>query len=363
MGKMIVLIPTYNERPNLEQLTTAILKSLPTTDILIIDDGSPDGTGELAEELRRLNPHIFVLHRGKKAGLGRAYLAGFKWALAQPYQLIVTMDADFSHDPTYLPVLVDLAAQGAGIAVGSRYIRGGRITGWGWQRYLLSWTANWITRLVLGLKVHDVTAGYKCYRRDFLEQIDLDGVVSPGYAFQVEMITAAQELAAPVLETPVTFRDRTIGRSKVSRHELIGSAKSLVRLAIRRKGFREAGKFGLVGLLNVFVDLGLTNLFVAYTSQPRLSGYLATCVALVSSFLFNRGWTFSSTRQNAFGQFLRFIGVNGLGALINALIYTMLIDSIHYNAAKLVAIGAAATWNFLGTKYWVFGGERLRRYP
>jgi dolichol-phosphate mannosyltransferase len=217
--KTTVVIPTYNEAENLRALATALLAlPLPDLDLLVIDDESPDGTGTLADELsRELAPRLRVVHRPAKSGLGTAYLDGFNLALQNGADYVAQMDADFSHSPTYLPHFV-ANIERHDVVVGSRYVPGGRLDErWSFGRYLLSWWANSVyVRLILGLRVRDATAGFKLWRRSALEKIDLDRVRSNGYVFQVEMAYLAEQNGLRILEYPIYFEDRRIGRSKMS---------------------------------------------------------------------------------------------------------------------------------------------------
>lgn len=217
MNPALVIIPTYNERENLGPISEAVLKADPRVDILVVDDNSPDGTGQLADELAAKNPRIRVLHREKKQGLGRAYLHAFRWALAEKYQFIIEMDADFSHDPKYLPKLIDTAQGGADIALGSRYVEGGGTVNWGVGRQLISQGGSLYARTILGVKVRDLTGGFKCFNRRVLETIDLDAVQSSGYAFQIELTYRALKKGFTVKEVPIVFEDRRVGQSKMSR--------------------------------------------------------------------------------------------------------------------------------------------------
>lgn len=217
MNPALVIIPTYNERDNLEPISTAVLKADPRVDILVVDDNSPDGTGQLADELAAKEPRIKVLHREKKQGLGRAYLHAFRWALEHDYQYIVEMDADFSHDPRYLPTIIDTAVNGADIALGSRYVEGGGTVNWGVSRQLISQGGSLYARTILGVKIRDLTGGFKCFNRRVLEAIDLDAVQSSGYAFQIELTYRALKKGFTVKEVPIVFEDRRVGQSKMSR--------------------------------------------------------------------------------------------------------------------------------------------------
>ena len=216
MSKALVIIPTYNEKENIEKIVPEILEKDPSIDILIVDDNSPDGTGKIADRLSSENKRICVLHREKKSGLGTAYLIGFKYALENGYDYIFEMDADFSHDPAYLPQFLE-AIQGADLVLGSRYISGVNVINWPMSRLLLSYYANAYSRWVTGLPVKDATGGFKCFRRKVLEQIDLDKVHSEGYSFQIEMSFRAWKRGFKIKEIPIVFWDRRAGTSKMSK--------------------------------------------------------------------------------------------------------------------------------------------------
>ncbi len=215
----MVVIPTYNEAENLPNMAGELLAlGLPGLEMLVVDDNSPDGTGPIADNLAERYPdRVHVIHRSGKLGLGTAYVTGFRYALDHGADLIVQMDADFSHSPSYIPQLVEASA-GYDVVIGSRYVAGGGLDErWSWWRYLLSWWANSVyTRLILGLKVKDATAGFKCWRRATLEGIGLERVRSNGYVFQVEMAYLTEKMGYRFLEIPIYFEDRRIGRSKMS---------------------------------------------------------------------------------------------------------------------------------------------------
>jgi dolichol-phosphate mannosyltransferase len=217
--RIMVVIPTYNEADNLPTMVGELLAlDLPGLQILVVDDNSPDGTGKIAEELAKRYPgRIHVIHRSGKLGLGTAYVTGFAYALEHGADLVIQMDADFSHSPSYIPKLVE-AAKDFDVVVGSRYVSGGSLDErWSWWRYFLSWWANSVyTRLILGVKVKDATAGFKCWRRATLEGIGLERVRSNGYVFQVEMAYLTEKLGYRFLELPIYFEDRRIGRSKMT---------------------------------------------------------------------------------------------------------------------------------------------------
>jgi len=209
-----VVLPTYDERENLPLIVPRILETAPEIDVLVVDDNSPDGTGAIADELASREPRVRVLHRPRKEGLGRAYLAGFAEALDAGYGRILEMDADFSHDPSSLPALL---AADADVVLGSRYVPGGGTVNWGLGRRLLSRGGSLYARTILGVRVRDLTGGFKCFRREVLEKLDLPSVRSSGYAFQIELTYRALRRGFRVVELPITFVDRRVGRSKMSR--------------------------------------------------------------------------------------------------------------------------------------------------
>jgi len=214
--RALVIVPTYNERPNLALLISSVLVQDARLDVLVVDDSSPDGTGVLADELAAADPRVHVLHRANKAGLGRAYLAGFAWALAQPYDVIFEMDADFSHDPKYLVDFLAAIAD-ADLIIGSRYKSGVNVINWPMSRLLLSYCANIYARTITGLPLTDSTGGFKCFRREALASIPLDQVRSNGYAFQIEMSFRVWRRGFRVREIPIVFTDRVEGQSKMSK--------------------------------------------------------------------------------------------------------------------------------------------------
>jgi dolichol-phosphate mannosyltransferase len=235
--RALVCLPTYDERENVGPITEAILASTPDVDILVIDDNSPDGTGQLADAIASREPRVKVLHRAGKEGLGKAYLAGFAWALARGYPLVLEMDADFSHNPRYLPRMLELARE-ADLVLGSRNVKGGGTVNWGLGRKILSRGGSFYARTILGLPVRDLTGGFKCFHREVLEAIDLGSVQCSGYAFQIELTYRAVKKGFRVAELPIIFEDRRVGQSKMSRRivlEAIGKVWS-----IRRSGFPRA---------------------------------------------------------------------------------------------------------------------------
>lgn len=232
-GAVLVIVPTYNERENIRELVGQ-LRALPgDIHVLVVDDNSPDGTGVMADALAAHDPGVAVLHRAGKLGLGTAYKAGFAYGLARSYQYICTMDADFSHNPASLPALVDKAAAGDDLVVGSRYVRGGGVVGWPAGRKLLSALANRLAHLFLGIAARDCTAGFRCYRRAVLETIPLDSIFSGGYSFLIEMAFLCEAAGFRIGEVPITFVNRTQGDSKISKLEIYKAMYTLLRLRTR----------------------------------------------------------------------------------------------------------------------------------
>jgi len=230
--EVLVVLPTFNERSNLQEVVAGVRQL--GHDVLVVDDASPDGTGELADGLAAADSGVRVLHRERKLGLGSAYQDAFRIGLAEGSALFVEMDADGSHRPQDLDAIVEAARGCSGLAIGSRYIKGGQIVGWPPHRWLLSWAANSYCRILLGLATHDCTSGYRCYTRELLAQIGLDQVVSQGYSFQIEMVHRAKRLGFPVVEVPIRFEDRVAGASKVSQGEIRRALWTVLRLSLGR---------------------------------------------------------------------------------------------------------------------------------
>ncbi|MGH7571133.1 MAG: polyprenol monophosphomannose synthase [Gemmatimonadota bacterium] len=216
MGEALVVIPTYNERENVQKIVPRVLAADSRLEVLVVDDDSPDGTGEVAARLASEIERLHVLHRSAKQGLGAAYLAGFDWALERGYRLVFEMDADLSHDPQHLPEFLALMDE-CDVVVGSRYMRGVTVVNWPMGRLVLSWLANWYARVVTGIPLHDLTSGFKCYRRDVLEHLRLGDIHSNGYAFQIETVFRAWRYGYRVVEMPIVFVDRDVGASKMSK--------------------------------------------------------------------------------------------------------------------------------------------------
>ena len=229
--KTLIVTPTYNERKNIHELVSTLFELNPDFHILVVDDSSPDGTAEIVKELQADCANLHLLSRNEKTGLGSAYIAGFNYALERDYEAVVQMDADMSHDPKDVPLLIE-AIENADLAIGSRYISGINVVNWPLQRLIISYGANIYTRLVTRLPVRDATGGFKCWRREALEAINLDGVRSQGYSFQIEMTYRAWLKGFRITEIPIIFVDRTIGESKMTRSIMLEAAVMIPRLRI-----------------------------------------------------------------------------------------------------------------------------------
>lgn len=220
--RALIVVPTYNEIENLESLVASILENVPSPllEILIVDDGSPDGTGKLADQLAARDPRIHVLHRRKKMGLGTAYVNGFQWGLERGFDVLIEMDADFSHNPHYLPRMIELLERND-VVIGSRYVAGGGTVNWGMARKVLSRCGSFYSRMILGASIRDFTGGFNGWRRGVLESVDLASLRSDGYSFQIELKYRAHLKGFKIDEFPIVFEDRKVGKSKMSRRIVI----------------------------------------------------------------------------------------------------------------------------------------------
>jgi len=233
-NRIVIVMPTYNERQNLESIAGRVRAALPAADLLVVDDNSPDGTGDLADKLAETDAQVQVMHRTGKAGLGKAYIAGFAWALERGYDVIVEMDADGSHQPEHLPSLV-AALNGADVSIGSRWVPGGKVVNWPKTREALSRAANIYTRLMLGLSVRDATAGFRAYRATTLRTISLDQVESTGYCFQIDLTLRVADAGLRIVEVPITFVEREHGASKMSNSIIMEAFWRVAQWGVQRR--------------------------------------------------------------------------------------------------------------------------------
>lgn len=231
VSRLLVTLCTYNERESLGRLIAEIHAHAAEADLLVVDDASPDGTGELADELAAADPRVRVLHRAGKLGLGTATVAAFRYAFAGGYDLVLNMDADFSHPPSAIPRLL-ACMDAADVAIGSRYVPGGEIRGWPLSRHVMSRGVNLLTRTMLGLSPRDTSGAFRCYRTEVLRRIDFDRIVAKGYAFEEEILYRCRKAGARFAEVPIVFEDRTVGRSKVSGREIVTALRDLGKLSV-----------------------------------------------------------------------------------------------------------------------------------
>ncbi len=360
--KYLVIIPTYNEKQNIGRLIPEVLNQDKRIDILVVDDNSPDGTAEIVKKLskksyRRLN----LIERSGKQGLGTAYRDGFIWGLKKNYDYFISMDADFSHPPKALSEMIKLSEKyPRTIILGSRYIKGGKIVGWDFKRHFNSHVANWVTRMLLGTRAKDSTAGFKCYPKEFIKAINLKSLVASGYAFQVEMLFLAKEKGFAVKEFPITFYDRKDGISKIS-GELKRSSWIVLRLALRRRIVRQFIKFGVVGFICSLIDWAvffaikfLTGWELQYLKQI-IKG-ISFVVSATFSYILNRTWTFRSADPAVIKQAGLFFVVATIGLGLNNLIFYLITGIFGWPdiLGLIIATLIVMFWNFSANKLFVF---------
>jgi dolichol-phosphate mannosyltransferase len=233
LDKAVVIIPTYNEIANIEKMLETLERLHPSLNVLIIDDGSPDGTAQVVKNFQNKKKNLFILERTGKLGLGTAYIKGFRWALEKGYEAVVTMDCDFSHDPETIPHFTEKIGE-YDLAIGSRYVGGIRIMNWPMQRLLLSFFASIYAKIITGIPFSDSTGGFNCYSKRALQSLDLDKVFSIGYAFQIELKYKIWSLGLPCIEVPITFWERTVGKSKMSRKIVLEAVINVFRLRFKK---------------------------------------------------------------------------------------------------------------------------------
>ena len=232
MATALIIIPTYNEAPNAEKIITEVLQQSDMVEVLIVEDNSPDGTAAIVKKMMETNPRIHILERERKLGLGTAYVAGFKYAIQNKFDYIFEMDADFSHNPKEIPIMLSKMDE-CDLLIGSRYIKGVNVVNWPMKRLILSYSANIYTRLITGMPIHDATAGFKCYKRKVLESLDLDSIRSNGYAFQIETNFLAWKKGFTLMEMPIVFVDRRVGVSKMNKKIVYEAAFMVWKLKAR----------------------------------------------------------------------------------------------------------------------------------
>lgn len=364
----LIVIPTFNEKENIKRIIEAIGEFDLPAEILVVDDSSPDGTGKIVTQIAKSSSKVHLLTRTEKQGLGKAYIAGFNWGIENGYKKFISMDADFSHPPEALSRLIELCDSQT-VVIGSRYIKGGKIVGWDAKRYINSWGANFVTRLLLGIHAKDATAGFKCYPVEFFKKINLDKVQAAGYAFQVEMVMLAQEAGFKLVETPITFKDREVGESKIS-GELSKSAKLVFRLFSQKKSVRQFVKFAIVGAVNTLVDWAvyypvrillvswLPNVSVKNVRQ--IAKAISFIVSALSNYVMNRKWTFRSTEKKVASEAGKFMIVALGGLVINQVFFYLVTNSLRWRDifGLIIATAAATLWNFFINRNWTFKNSK-----
>lgn len=240
--RVLTIIPTYNELESLPKTLQRLRAAVPASDVLVVDDNSPDGTGQLADSIAADDAQVHVLHRKGKEGLGAAYIAGFKWGLEAGYEILVEMDADGSHQPEQLPQLLEAVEQGADLAMGSRWVQGGSVVNWPLYRQAISRVGSTYARLMLGLKIKDVTGGYRAFRRSTLEKLNLDQVDSVGYGFQVDLAWRVAKMGLRIEERPITFVERELGASKMSGNIVVEAMINVTRWGLQSRWNKLRGK-------------------------------------------------------------------------------------------------------------------------
>lgn len=233
MTRLLITLCTYNERENIELLIPELLATVPTASVLVIDDNSPDGTGDLVNELARDNAQVRVLHRKGKLGLGTATVAGFQYAIQHDFDVLINLDADFSHNPRHIPEMLSHLDR-ADIVIGSRYVKGGGVLGWGIRRHLMSVTINTFARCILGLRTRDNSGSFRCYRMSCLKRVDWEKTISRGYAFQEEVLYRCARAGCTFIESPIIFEDRRYGQTKINLYECAAAVKDIMRLGWQR---------------------------------------------------------------------------------------------------------------------------------
>jgi dolichol-phosphate mannosyltransferase len=353
--RSVVVIPTYDEAENVVRVLDEVLAAASDADVLVVDDNSPDGTAAIVVDHPAFGDRVHLLRRPGKAGLGAAYRAGFGWALARGYDRVAQMDADLSHPPSRLPALL-AALDDSDVAVGSRYVAGGGVRNWSWQRRLLSWAGNRYVRLVLGTGVRDNTAGFKAFRREALEEIGVLESESNGYSFQIENTWRARAAGLRVVEVPITFTDRTEGRSKMSGSIAV---EALARVLLWR--YAELLTFLLVGGIGYVVDVAAFNVFRSLepfrSIDPAYARTMAVAIAMVVTYLGNRTYTWRddtrAVRRREIGLFVLF-NVIGFGFSVATLVVShdlmgltsRLADNISANVVGMALGTAFRFWTY-----------------
>jgi dolichol-phosphate mannosyltransferase len=360
--EVAIIIPTYNESENLPKLLKKIFFIFKKNDIvgrvIVVDDNSPDGTAKIAEKLANKFP-IDVILRTENRGYGSSCIAGFRLALKKKFDVIITMDSDFSHDPEVIPLMLKKINLGAQVVIGSRRVGNGRVVGWNLWRHFCSFGASQFSRLVLGLNSKDVTSGFRAYRIEVLKSLDLSKIKSNGYSFLEELLYYIEEKSLKIVEIPITFKDREKGKSKLSKKEIINFFINMLRLKFHliKIRYNQLIKFLFVGLLGTFVNMfflwGLTTAGL----NLIISSLIAIELSLLGNFTLNNIWTFRSRKKVTFGsKIIKYHLSVLIGIIFNFIILMILTKSfgVFYLVSNLLGILGGTLINYILSSYWAW---------
>ncbi len=349
----LVILPTYNEKATIKQVLEGILRHK-NVSVLVVDDNSPDKTAGVVKKHKEFGKRVHLLS-GEKQGLGEAYKRGFVWAVNESTaDAFLEMDADLSHNPEDIPRLLD-ALKSADVAIGSRYVKGGKVIGWGMHRKILSFGGNLVARMIAGLwSVRDCTAGFRAFRRKTVQGVDFSELPGKGYSFQIALLNTVKRQERTIVEVPVTFTDREKGTSKLGVSDILEFGVVAVRLGFQT--YARLIKFLLVGASGLIVNWGVFALLWLYTGVPAwLSIAVATEASILSNFFLNNAWTFKDRRTtHIIGRLTRYHYTALGGLLITYLAYFSLENAMHALVAYPVAIMAATAWNFALSYFWAW---------
>jgi len=361
MSKYLVAIPTYNEINNIEPLLKRLLALGEDLEIVFIDDNSPDGTADIIKRFQSDGLPIKLIERPSKLGLASAYLTAMKYALDQDYEAMIQMDADLSHPPEVVSNMIK-RLDSHDLIIGSRYVPGGSVVNWSFLRRLLSRAGSLYAKLILTLPINDLTGGYNAWHRRIMEKMVLSDIKSNGYSFQIEMKHHAYELGAEHLEIPITFAERSSGRSKLSRKIVLEAIWRVPLIALRSRRysrFKKFFKFSLVGLSGLSIDLIIiASLVEIWHWSPLWASVVSFSVAVVNNFLWNKYWTWRDRRPNLIGQFSKFALAALVGLLINFVVMDWLLKlGVHYIPSRFIVIAIIVFWNYFINSFWTFRNQ------
>ena len=363
--RLLVMVPTYNESLNIEAFLQAVFEHIPhDADVLVIDDNSPDGTARLVEAAAARYPgRLYLLNRPDKGGLAQAYLAAFDWGLPRDYDVFLEIDADFSHNPAYIPGMIE-AIQDHDVVIGSRNIRGGGVEGWPFFRQLISKGGSWYSRVILGCPVRDLTGGFNMWRKSALEKIGLCSIISKGYSFQIEMKYRAYVAGCSIEEIPILFSERKRGTSKMSKEIFLEALAAVWKMKKQfggDSGINQFVKFGITGALGTLTNTALFFLCADVLSFPEIPVSAGCfCAAATQNYLLNHRWSFrqiTARRRPSLRGWLTFIGSSLGGLLVTIAVMEAVIMYArppYKFIAQLAGIAAGMAVNFTASKFIVF---------